>query len=74
MITMLTRGREFWSLRNHGIDTSKTLPASQCTVRAFHQPIEYEKPDGVLTFDLLDSLSRSGTHHDHDQPSHLRIK
>jgi electron-transferring-flavoprotein dehydrogenase len=27
-----------------------------------------------LTFDLLENLSRTGTNHDHDQPSHLRIK
>lgn len=38
------------------------------------QPIEYPKPDGVLTFDLLENLSRTGTNHDHDQPSHLRVK
>ena len=28
----------------------------------------------MLTFDLLDNLSRSGTHHEADQPSHLRVK
>lgn len=38
------------------------------------QPIEYPKPNGVLTFDLLENLSRTGTNHDHDQPSHLRVK
>lgn len=36
--------------------------------------IEYPKHDRKLTFDLLDNLSRSGTNHDHDQPSHLVIK
>ena len=36
--------------------------------------IEYPKPDGIIAFDLLDSLSRSGVHHDHDQPAHLRVK
>lgn len=34
----------------------------------------YPKPDDKLTFDLLTNLTRSGTNHDHDQPSHLRIK
>lgn len=27
-----------------------------------------------MTFDLLDNLARSGTNHDHDQPSHLVVK
>jgi electron-transferring-flavoprotein dehydrogenase len=27
-----------------------------------------------LTFDLLTNLQRSGTYHEDDQPSHLRIK
>lgn len=34
----------------------------------------YPKHDGKITFDLLTNLTRSGTNHDHDQPSHLRIK
>jgi electron-transferring-flavoprotein dehydrogenase len=38
-----------------------------------HKPIEYPKKDGVLTFDILDNLARSGTNHDHDQPSHLKV-
>jgi electron-transferring-flavoprotein dehydrogenase len=39
-----------------------------------HKEIEYPKHDGVLSFDLLTNLTRSGTNHDHDQPSHLKIK
>lgn len=39
-----------------------------------HKEIEYPKHDGKLTFDLLTNLTRSGTNHDHDQPSHLVIK
>ena len=39
-----------------------------------HKNIEYPKPDGVLTFDLLSNLTRTGTNHEHDQPSHLKIK
>ena len=27
-----------------------------------------------MTFDILESVARSGTQHDHDQPSHLKIK
>lgn len=31
------------------------------------------KPDGKLTFDKLQDVYHSGTHHEEDQPSHLRI-
>jgi electron-transferring-flavoprotein dehydrogenase len=43
-------------------------------MKSQHKPIEYPKHDGVLTFDLLTNLQRSGTNHDHDQPAHLKIK
>ncbi len=35
------------------------------------KPIEYPKPDGVLTFDILSSVFLSGTNHAEDQPVHL---
>jgi electron-transferring-flavoprotein dehydrogenase len=31
------------------------------------------KPDGSLTFDKLSDVYRSGTHHEEDQPCHLKI-
>jgi len=37
------------------------------------RPIEYPKPDGVLTFDRLSSVFVSNTNHEEDQPSHLRL-
>jgi electron-transferring-flavoprotein dehydrogenase len=50
----------------HGKPDHDTLkPASQ------FQPIEYPKPDGVLTFDKLSSVYLSGTNHEEDQPVHL---
>ncbi len=50
----------------HGKPDNETLkPASQC------RPIEYPKPDGVLTFDKLSSVFLSGTNHEEDQPVHL---
>jgi electron-transferring-flavoprotein dehydrogenase len=65
--TFLTKGREPWTLANTLADSARTEPAAQ------HTPIEYPKPDGVLSFDLLSNLARSGTNHE-DQPSHLKIK
>jgi len=37
-------------------------------------PIEYPKPDGVLTFDRLSSVFISNTNHEEDQPVHLTLK
>jgi electron-transferring-flavoprotein dehydrogenase len=36
--------------------------------------IEYPRPDGVLTFDRLTSVSFSATNHEEDQPVHLHLK
>jgi len=38
------------------------------------QPIQYPKPDGVLTFDRLSSVFISNTNHTEDQPCHLVLK
>jgi electron-transferring-flavoprotein dehydrogenase len=38
------------------------------------KPIAYPKPDGVLTFDRLTSVSYSFTNHEEDQPIHLVLK
>jgi electron-transferring-flavoprotein dehydrogenase len=35
------------------------------------KPIDYPKPDGVLTFDILSSVFLSGTNHAENQPVHL---
>ncbi|KEP62150.1 UNVERIFIED_CONTAM: electron transfer flavoprotein-ubiquinone oxidoreductase [Hammondia hammondi] len=64
----LTKGREPWTLRWNKHDREQTEEASQ------HKPIFYPPHDGSLTFDLLDNLARSGTTHEHDQPSHLVIR
>jgi electron-transferring-flavoprotein dehydrogenase len=64
----ILRGNEPWTFRNARTDAAATQPA------AAHKPIAYPKPDGVLSFDLLTNLARSGTNHEGDQPSHLRVK
>ena len=51
------------------------VPDSEKTDFKFnYEEIKYPKPDGVLTFDVLTSVSRTGTNHEHDQPVHLKIK
>jgi len=37
-------------------------------------PIPYPKPDGVISFDRLTSVSFSFTNHEEEQPCHLRLK
>jgi electron-transferring-flavoprotein dehydrogenase len=37
-------------------------------------PIDYPKPDGVLSFDRLTNVAFSFTNHDENQPAHLRLK
>ena len=37
-------------------------------------PIDYPKPDGVISFDRLSSVFVSNTNHEEDQPVHLTLK
>ncbi|KAL7753259.1 hypothetical protein RI367_001034 [Sorochytrium milnesiophthora] len=64
--TMFLKGRVPWTFGHGKPDHECLLPKEQCP------PIDYPKPDGVVSFDLLDSVARSGTNHNHDQPPHLR--
>ncbi len=53
----------------HGKPDYATLkPASEC------QPIDYPKPDGVLSFDRLTNVAFSATNHEEDEPVHLKLK
>ncbi len=63
----LLRGKAPWTLHNIA-DHSKLKPAAEFT------PINYPKPDGVLTFDRLSSVFLSNTNHEENQPCHLQLK
>ncbi len=52
----------------HGKPDSATLKPARSSNR-----IDYPRPDGVLTFDRLTSVSFSATNHEEDQPVHLRL-
>ncbi|KAL4778114.1 hypothetical protein BJX76DRAFT_363036 [Aspergillus varians] len=62
------RGHTPWTLKHHGTDAAATKPASE------YKKIEYPKPDGKISFDILTSVSRTGTNHEEDQPVHLQVK
>jgi electron-transferring-flavoprotein dehydrogenase len=38
------------------------------------KPIDYPRPDGVLSFDRLTNVAFSFTNHEESQPAHLRLK
>jgi len=57
-----------------GYTLSHEKPDYDSIDRARHsEKIDYPKPDGVLTFDRLTSVSFSGTNHEEDQPVHLKL-
>ena len=55
----------FGTLKHGKTDADSTEDASR------HAPIEYPKPDGVLSFDRLTNVSYSFTNHEESQPAHL---
>lgn len=65
---LILKGRVPWTLNHKKPDYAATKPADK------FPKIEYEKPDGKITFDILTSVSRTGTNHEEDQPVHLQVK
>jgi len=65
---IVLRGRAPWTLHRDVADYETLKPATECS------PIDYPKPDGVLTFDKLSSVFMSNTNHEENQPSHLTLK
>ncbi len=66
-IETVTAGKLGRTLENHA-DHKQLEKASQ------HIPINYPKPDGVITFDRLTSVQLSNTNHAENQPCHLQLK
>ena len=63
------------SLLGFGLGTwrhGKTDAAATGTAEAFKK-IDYPRPDGVLSFDLLTNVAFSNTNHAENQPCHLRL-
>ena len=65
---ILLRGNAPWTLSHSHTDNKALLKKDQAT------PIDYPKPDGVLTFDKLSSVFISNTNHREDEPCHLTLK
>lgn len=65
---LVLKGKMPWSLKSTKPDHAYLQPAAMCA------PIDYPKPDGVLTFDRLSSVYLSNTNHEEDEPIHLTLK
>ena len=65
---VLFRGKAPWTLHHNHADHECLRP------KAEFQPIQYPKPDGVISFDRLSSVFISNTNHNEDQPAHLKLK
>jgi len=69
MWTNFLFGFSFFGTLHHKKPDHATL-----TKAADATPIDYPKPDGVLSFDKLSSVFLSNTNHEEDQPVHLQLK
>jgi len=56
-----------WTFGHHA-DHEALQKADHC------KPIDYPKPDGVVSFDKLSSVFISNTNHEENQPTHLTLK
>jgi len=61
-------GKLPFTWHNREPDHDSLIKASEANL------IDYPKPDGELTFDRLSSVFLSNTHHEEDQPCHLKLK
>jgi electron-transferring-flavoprotein dehydrogenase len=79
MVASLTLGGiDMWVANLFGFNPLGTIRHGKSDAAATgrasdHPPIEYPKPDGVLSFDRLTNVAFSFTNHEESQPSHLRL-
>lgn len=63
----LCGGKLPWTLSDTTADHAQLKRINEC------HPIQYPKPDGVISFDRLSSVYLSNTNHEENQPCHLRL-
>ena len=67
-VTKIFGGFSFFGTLKHGKSDAESLGKS-----SDFKPIEYPKPDGVISFDRLTNVSFTNTNHEEDQPIHLKV-
>jgi electron-transferring-flavoprotein dehydrogenase len=75
---LLLGGLDMWlnQLFGFGLGTWKHGKPDYATLKLARnsKPIDYPKPDGVISFDRLTDLAFSATNHEEDEPPHLKLK
>lgn len=71
-------GLDMWTNELLGLSLFGTLKHGKADFETLKpiksvQPIQYPKPDGVVSFDKLSSVFLASTNHEEDQPSHLTL-
>jgi len=79
MASLVGGGVDMWTNSLFGVSMFGTLKHGKSDAEATgkardHKPIEYPKPDGVLSFDRLTNVAFSATNHDEHQPAHLKLR
>lgn len=75
---MLMGGMDMWAATMFRFNPLRTLKHKKNDAKSTgkskkHKPIEYPKPDGVISFDRLTNVSFTNTNHSEEQPSHLKL-
>ena len=76
--SLVLGGFDMWTNSLFGLSVFGTLKHRKTDAEATGKaadfvPIDYPKPDGILSFDRLTNLAFSATNHDADQPAHLKL-
>jgi electron-transferring-flavoprotein dehydrogenase len=76
--SLLLGGADMWA-NTFGLTILGTLKhgkndAESTGLAKDYAPIDYPKPDGVLSFDRLTNVAFSATNHDEAQPAHLKLR
>ncbi|MBD3763608.1 MAG: electron transfer flavoprotein-ubiquinone oxidoreductase [Rhodobacterales bacterium] len=71
-------GLDMWTNSLFGLSLFGTLRHGKSDAAATgkardHKPIDYPRPDGVLSFDRLTNVAFSFTNHEEHQPPHLKL-
>ncbi len=79
LASLIIGGFDMWTNNLFGLSLFGTLKhgktdAESTEHAARHKPIDYPKPDGILSFDRLTNVSFSFTNHEENQPCHLKLK
>jgi electron-transferring-flavoprotein dehydrogenase len=79
MASLTLGGFDMWTNSLFGGSVFGTLKHGKTDAEAtekvhYHTPIDYPKPDGVLSFDRLTNVAFSFTNHAEHQPAHLTLK